>query len=115
MGNIMKSIIFNVFAVMLVLSSANATAADSGVFDPEISGQTYEVTQINYKKKIIVFGNAELSYNSSTQFFDANGNKVSSEALQSDSTIRFEIDYSKRYLNRPTATKIWVLPSNADY
>jgi len=106
----MKLILFKISLLMLMLSSSIAVA-DSSVFDVEVSGgDTFVIDGVNLKQRIIKFEDVEMYYDSSTKFYDANGNPVSSKSLQKDSRIRFEIDSSRRYVSRPTATKIWILP-----
>jgi len=110
----MKLILLKAILMMFVLGTSVAVAVPS-VFDPEASGAEYSIARIDVKKKIIKFEGVELAYDKTTQFFDANGKKITSKSLRSDSTIKFEYDHTKRYVSRPTATKIWILPSNADY
>jgi len=104
----MKLTIFKLLLMVFVFSST-AMAAKSYIFDPELSGEIYGIERLNIKKKIIKFEGVEIYYDSSTQFFDGKGNKISSENLRSNSVIRFEINPSKKYISRPTATKIWIL------
>ena len=110
----MKLSIVNVVLVIFVLSTSSVVAVPA-IFNPEGSGNQYPVGKINLKKKIITVEGKELAYNKSTQFFDADGKKISSKDLRSNSSIKFEINFSERYIYRPTATKIWILPSMEDY
>lgn len=110
----MKLTLYKAIMMMFVLSTS-VVVAGPYAFDPEASGAEYSIARINVRKQIITFEGVELAYDKSTQFFDANGKKITGESLRSDSTIKFEFDHSRRYVSRPTATKIWILPSNADY
>jgi len=104
----MRLTMFKLILVIFVFSSSVAVAR-SPIFDPEVSGEIYGVERLNVKKKIIKFEGVEMYYDSSTQFFDGKGNKISSENLRPNSVIKFEIDSSKKYISRPTAIKIWIL------
>lgn len=110
----MKLIMLKAVLMTFVLGTSVAVAVPSAL-DPEASGAEYSIGHIDVKKKIITFEGVELAYDKSTQFFDTNGKVITSKSLRTDSTIKFEFDHSRRYVSRPTATKIWVLPSNADY
>lgn len=106
----MKPVSFKVF-LMIAMLSAPAAMAKSYVFDVEASGgDVHVIDGVNQKKKIIKFAGVEMYYDSSTIFYDANGNVISSESVQKNARLKFEIDPSRAYISRPTATKVWVLP-----
>lgn len=97
-------------ASLVVMSGLFFTAglAQAGKISAEHLGMMRVVTKVDTGKKIIYVGDKDIAYSSSTVFFDRDGIKTSVSAVKKGLAISFDYDKKKRYLSRPTATKVWI-------
>lgn len=82
--------------------------AQAGKLSAELSGMMLMVTKVDTGKKIIYIGDTDIAYSSSTVFLDKDGNKTSASAVKKGLIVSFDYDEKKRFVSRPTATKVWI-------
>lgn len=74
----------------------------------EMSGMVFNIQRIDSKKRILYMNGMTISYDSDTQVYDKDGNRLNIDQLQPGLAIRFDYNKSQRYITGPTATKIWL-------
>ncbi len=100
--------IVGVCFVLILATALTRPSLYAANFDVEMAGMMFVIERIDSKKHILYMNGVTITYDSDTEVYDKNGNRLNIDQLRPGLAIRFDYNKSQRYITGPTATKIWL-------